>query len=138
MTVPKEIINIKEKEIVKPDLFGQLEQLNKKYEEKFLKEIHPLIKKFCNITGKDFVYEEHNKVIIKYELGHYWVLEGNLMNKQASGLWFDEEGCDIHGRKFGGVKYKRDGWFSLITRLCCQYEKEIKQQIENELIELMK
>src|SRR5688572_28667046 len=115
MTISKEIIKI-EKNIVKPDLFGQLDQLNKKYEEKFLNDIHPLIKKYHDFTGKEFKFQIPDKVIIQYNGGHYWVLEGSLFNgEKNSGIWFEKEGCDVYGRKFGGEK---NGWFYLTARLC--------------------
>lgn len=117
------------------DIFGVMDQLNKQYEEKFLKEIHPLIKKYYQKTGNDLEFKIPGKVCIKYDGAHYWVYEGDIMASHQSGLWFDEVGHDIHGRKYDN---ERDGWFYLVARLCCKYHKEIKEYIEFNVRELMK
>jgi hypothetical protein len=131
----KEVIRI-EKTKVKPDLFGQLDQLNKKYEDKFLNEIHPLIKKYHDFTGKDFRFEIPKQVIIDWNGSHYWVVDEDIFTgEKSSGIWYEKTSHDCLGRPFGN---ERNGWFYLTARLCCKYEKDIKTQIEGELMELMK
>ena len=130
----KEVIKIEKP--VKPDLFGQLDQLNKRYEEKFLNEIHPLIKQYHDTTGKELDFRVEDQVIITWNGSHYWVVDGTIHRHPVhSGLWYEQPWHDMHGRPYGG---ERNGDFYLIARLCCKYEKDIKTFIEGELIELMK
>lgn len=117
------------------NLFALADKVQGSLGEKFLTKIHPLIDRYYNISGNDFVLKIPNKVMIDYNGLHYWVMDGDIHNIHDSGLWFPKEGCDVYGRKFGN---ERDGWFNLVARLCCKYEVEIKLQIQELLKGLLK